>query len=208
MPRLFIISGCNGSGKTTASYSILPEMLDCSEFVNSDEFAKSLAPFNPEKAYVGASRYMLLKMKLLLERKADFCIETTLATRSLLKTIKLAQEQGYYVTILYLWLNSPDLAVARVKARVEAGGHNIREETVRRRYHVGLHYLFRDFMPLCDRWILCDNSNVPFSIVAENSENGTIVRDPEVFSRIKSVNEAYEKEILKARKEENRKKNV
>ena len=208
MPRLFIISGCNGSGKTTASYSILPEMLDCSEFVNSDEFAKSLAPFSPEKAYVGASRYMLLKMKLLLERKADFCIETTLATRSLLKTIKLAQEQGYYVTILYLWLNSPDLAVARVKARVEAGGHNIREETVRRRYHVGLHYLFRDFMPLCDRWILCDNSNVPFSIVAENSENGTIVRDSEVFSRIKSMNEAYEKEILKARKDENRKKNV
>ncbi len=208
MPRLFIISGCNGSGKTTASYSILPEMLDCSEFVNSDEFAKSLAPFSPEKAYVGASRYMLLKMKLLLERKADFCIETTLATRSLLKTIKLAQEQGYYVTILYLWLNSPDLAVARVKARVEAGGHNIREETVRRRYHVGLHYLFRDFMPLCDRWILCDNSNVPFSIVAENSENGTIVRDSEVFSRIKSMNEAYEKEILMATKEENRKKNV
>ena len=208
MPRLFIISGCNGSGKTTASYSILPEMLDCSEFVNSDEFAKSLAPFSPEKAYVGASRYMLLKMKLLLERKADFCIETTLATRSLLKTIKLAQEQGYYVTILYLWLNSPDLAVARVKARVEAGGHNIREETVRRRYHVGLHYLFRDFMPLCDRWILCDNSNVPFSIVAENSENGTIVRDSEVFNRIKSMNEAYEKEILKATKDENRKKNV
>ena len=204
MPRLYIISGCNGSGKTTASYSVLPEMLGCSEFVNSDEFAKSLAPFNPEKASVNASRYMLLKMRHLLGRRADFCIETTLATRSLLKVIRDAQNAGYYVTILYFWLTSPELAVARVKARVAAGGHNIKEETIRRRYHVGLHYLFRDFMPVCNRWILCDNSNVPFTIVAESSEDGTIVRDPEKFSKIKAVNEAYEKEL---KEEESKKKN-
>lgn len=204
MPRLFIISGCNGSGKTTVSYAILPEMLGCREFVNSDEFAKSLAPFNPESAYVGASRFMLLKMRRLLERKEDFCIETTLATRFLLRMIKEAQEDGYYVTILYLWLSSPDLAVERVKARVVAGGHNIKEETVRRRYHVGLHYLFRDFMPICDRWILYDNSENKFALVAESSENGLTVRDPEKFSKIKTVNEAYEKQL----KEERKKKNV
>ena len=204
MPRLFIISGCNGSGKTTATYAILPEILGCSEFVNSDEFAKSLAPFNPEKAYVGASRFMLLKMKSLLGRNADFGIETTLATRSLMKLIKEAKAKGYYVTILYLWLNSPELAIARVRSRVEAGGHNIKEETIRRRYHVGLHYLFREFMPLCDRWVLYDNSAGTLALVAESSENGTIVRDPEKFSRIKTTNEAYEKEL----KEENKRKNV
>lgn len=204
MPRLFIISGCNGAGKTTASYSVLPELLGCSEFVNSDEFAKSLAPFSPEKAYVGASRYMLMKMKYLMDRKADFCIETTLATRFLLKMIKEAQESGYYVTIIYFWLNSPELAVSRVKARVEAGGHNIKEETIKRRYHVGLHYLFRDFMPICNRWILCDNSESRYTIVAESSENGTVVNDPVKFSRIKSANEAYEKEL----KEELKKKHV
>ncbi len=195
MPRLFIISGCNGSGKTTASYAVLPEMLSCSEFVNSDEFAKSLAPFSPEKAYVGASRYMLLKTRRLLERRSDFCIETTLATRSLLKMIKDAQKMGYYVTILYFWLNSPDLAVLRVRSRVAAGGHNIKEETIRRRYHVGLHYLFRDFMPLCNHWILYDNSSGALSVVAESSEDGTFVRDQELFGRIKSVNEEYEKEL-------------
>ena len=147
---------------------------------------------------------MLLKMRNLLGRKVDFGIETTLATRSLLKMIKEAKAKGYYVTILYLWLNSPELAVARVKARVEAGGHNIKEETIRRRYHVGLHYFFRDFMPLCDRWILYDNSDGMLTVVAESSEGGTIVRDPEKFSRIKGINEAYEKEL----KEESRKKNV
>lgn len=204
MPRLFIISGCNGSGKTTASYAVLPELLGCREFVNSDEFAKSLAPFNPEKAYVAASRYMLMKMRYLLEKRSDFCIETTLATRSLLKMIKEAKEKGYHVTIMYLWLNSPDLAVQRVKARVVSGGHNIKEDTIMRRYSVGLHYLFRDFMPVCDRWILCDNSEDKLKIVAESSEAGITVRDPETFSKIKSMNSEYEKEL----KEEARKKNV
>lgn len=195
MPRLFIISGCNGSGKTTASYALLPEMLGCSQFVNSDEFAKSFSPFNPESAYVAASRYMLMKIRFLFQKKADFCIETTLATRSLLKMVKDAQQEGYYVTILYFWLNSPDLAVERVKARVAAGGHNIKEETIRRRYNLGLHYLLRKFMPLCDKWILADNSNVSFSIVAEGSENGVIIRDPDKFSRIQSINAEYEKSL-------------
>ena len=147
---------------------------------------------------------MLLKMRRLLERREDFAIETTLATRSMLKMIKDAQEAGYFVTILYLWLNSPDLAVARVKARVAAGGHNIKEETIRRRYSVGLHYLFRDFMPLCDRWILCDNSEDRLEIVAESSESGITVRNPETFGKIKSVNYEYEKEL----REEGKKRNV
>ena len=143
MPKLYIISGCNGAGKTTASYTLLPEMLECSQFVNSDEFAKGLAPFSPEKASIQASRLMLLKIRYLFRKKEDFGIETTLATRTLLKTISQAQDEGYTVTLMYFWLNSPDLAVARVKARVEAGGHNIPEETVRRRYGMGLKYFFR-----------------------------------------------------------------
>ena len=87
MPNLYIISGCNGSGKTTASYTVLPEMLGCSQFVNSDEFAKSFSPFNPADASISAGRFMLLKIRYLLHRRDDFCIETTLATSSLMRTI-------------------------------------------------------------------------------------------------------------------------
>ena len=57
--QLYIISGCNGAGKTTASYTVLPEILLCKEFVNADEIAKGLSPFNPESMAIEAGRLML-----------------------------------------------------------------------------------------------------------------------------------------------------
>ena len=167
MPRLYIISGCNGAGKTTASYTLLPEMLECRQFVNSDEFAKGLAPFSPESASIQASRYMLLKVRYLFRKRQDFAIETTLATRALLKMTRDAQEEGYTVTIIYFWLNSPDLAVERVKARVKAGGHNIPESTIRRRYEAGIHNLFELYIPICDYWMIADNSMSPMEVIAK-----------------------------------------
>lgn len=184
MPRLFIISGCNGSGKTTASYMLLPELLDCSEFVNSDEFAKSLAPFHPESAYITASRYMLRKSQYLFEKREDFCIETTLATRSLIKMVRSAQEQGYFVTVVYLWLRSPEIAVQRVAARVEAGGHDVPPDVIRRRYYAGLQYFFDTYAPVCDKWILVDNSETQFNIVAEGTRKGTTVRNVDLYQQI------------------------
>lgn len=184
---MYIISGPNGSGKTTASYSILPELLDCSEFVNSDEFAKHLSPFAPEGAYITASRLMLKKVDYLFERREDFCIETTLATRALIKLTRKAQQLGYYVTVLYLWLNSPDLAVERVAARVRSGGHDIPEETIRRRYRMGIHYLFHNYMQTCDKWILADNSAPPFSIIAEGTRKGLAIRDMEKYKTVRSL---------------------
>lgn len=191
MPRLYIISGCNGSGKTTASYSLLPEMLNCSEFVNSDEFAKSLSPFKPENASIQASRLMLMKIRYLLKKKSDFAVETTLATRTLLKTAKFAQKAGYTVTLLYFWLNSPELAIERVKARVESGGHNIPEETVIRRYHVGIDYFFHYYAPICERWILADNSQIPFRVIAEGSKNDVVnIKDADTYEMIRRTVES------------------
>ncbi len=185
---MYIISGCNGSGKTTASYSLLPEMLNCQEFVNSDEFAKSLSPFDPSKASIQASRYMIMKIRYLLRKQKDFAVETTLATRTLLKTAQMAQEAGYCVTLLYLWLNSPDLAVERVRARVTTGGHNISEETIRRRYNVGIYYFFNSYAPICERWILADNSQIPFRVIADGSKKDIVnIRDKETYAKIKAI---------------------
>ena len=190
MPRMYIISGCNGSGKTTASYTLLPELLDCSEFVNSDEFAKSLAPFHPETAYITASRFMLKKLRYLFTRREDFCIETTLATRSLLKMVRMAQDQGYFVTVVYLWLRDPEIAIKRVAARVEAGGHDVAPDIIRRRYYTGLEYFFDLYAPVCDKWMLVDNSEADFRIIAEGSAKGTTVRDLPTYQLIKETNDS------------------
>lgn len=194
MPNLYIISGCNGSGKTTASYTLLPDLLGCRQFVNSDEFAKSLSPFNPAAASVTASRYMMMKINYMLGRYEDFSIETTLATRSLLKIIEEAQSVGYEVTLLYFWLNSPELAVKRVRDRVAAGGHDIPENVIRRRYVMGLKYFFETYKPVCDHWILADNSKSPFTIVAKGSKHFSLIKDTEKFRLIWNIaypNEEY-----------------
>lgn len=184
MPRLYIISGCNGAGKTTASYSVLPEMLECTQYVNSDEFAKSLSPFDPDLASVSAGRYMLLKIKYLFDRNEDFCIESTLATRSLLRMVREAKANGYTVTIIYLWLNSPEMAIARVRDRVAAGGHNTPEHIIRRRYYMGLTYFFDEYAPECDRWILADNSSTPFKVVAEGNHSLVHIKDHVLYEHI------------------------
>ncbi len=163
VPYLYIIAGCNGAGKTTASYTLLPEMLKCKEFVNSDEIAKGLSPFNADSIAVAveASRIMYKRMKELIAAKETFAMETTLATRTVANLIKEAQKEGYYVTLLYFWLNTPELAIARVKERVAAGGHNVPENTIRRRYKAGIRNLFDLYLPICDYWMVTDNSMSP-----------------------------------------------
>jgi len=196
MPKLYIISGCNGSGKTTASYTMLPELLDCWEFVNSDEFAKGLSPFNPAAASVAAGRLMLKKIYYLFEKKADFCIETTLATRSLIKMVHEAKRQGYKVTLLYFWLPSPEMAIKRIEDRVKAGGHYIPENVVRRRYKMGISYLFDYYIPLVDRWMLADNSLKEYSLIAEGNKVETIVVDQIKYQYILEYSQMEEEETI------------
>ena len=167
MPRLYIIAGCNGAGKTTASYTILPDMLNCDEFVNSDEIAKRLSPNKPEESAIRASRLMMERIEELIDKGATFGVETTLATRTLVRVIAEAQKKGYIVTLVFFWLKMPELAVERVKLRVEAGGHYVPEVTIRRRYDVGIRNLFNLYIPVCDYWIMIDNSNNPSTIIAE-----------------------------------------
>ena len=102
----------------------------------------------------------------------------------------MAQSAGYTVTVLYFWLNSPELAVERVRARVEAGGHNIPEDTIRRRYNIGIYYFFNLYAPICERWILADNSQIPFRVVADGSKNEIInIKDEDTYSKILAISE-------------------
>jgi len=101
MLNLYIIAGCNGAGKTTASFTILPEMLNCKEFVNADSIAEGLSPFNPESVAFEAGRIMLQRIHELMKTKVDFAFETTLATRSYVSFLKNARNLGYRITLLF-----------------------------------------------------------------------------------------------------------
>lgn len=170
MPNLYLIAGCNGAGKTTASYAIFPQMLDCKEFVNLDEIAKGISPFHPESASIAAGRVVVERINALVKQGADFAVETTLATKSYVSFIKKAKAAGYFVTLVYFWLNSPELARKRVELRVRYGGHYVADEVVYRRYWAGMKNLFRMYIPISDYWILIDNSVDPFEIIAEGNK--------------------------------------
>jgi len=174
MANLYIIAGCNGAGKTTASYSVLPDMLGCKEFVNADEIARGLSPFQPEKVAIEAGRIMLNRIKGLTAYKVDFAFETTLSTKSYVQFIRNAHLEGYYVYLVYFWLNSPELAIERVKKRVAMGGHDIPNDIIRRRYWAGIKNLSQLYIPICDFWIMADNSVTPFQVVAEGFKSNHI----------------------------------
>jgi len=167
MPNLYIIAGCNGAGKTTASFTILPEMFDCEAFINADEIARGLSPLNPGKAAMEAGRIMLRKIEELIAKQQDFAFETTLATKSYSNTIEKAQSAGYQVTLVFFCLDSHSLAIERVKTRVLEGGHDIPKPVIIRRYDAGLRNLFKLYIPICDYWMLFDNSRPDLKLVAE-----------------------------------------
>ena len=166
-PKLFIISGCNGAGQTTASYSVLPELLGCREFVNADEIARGLSPFNPESVAIEAGKLMLRRINLLMAERKTFAIETTLATKSYVNTIKKAQELGYTVILLFFWLPSPEMAAERVAKRVSEGCHNITTDVIYRRYWAGLQNFFTIFAPIVDSWMFYDNIDTTILLADE-----------------------------------------
>ena len=156
--NLYIISGCNGAGKTTASFTILPEIIECKEFVNADEIAKGLSPFQPEKVSFEAGRIMLNRINELLREHESFAFETTLSTKSYKNKVLKAKQMGYTVTLLFFWLNNVELAKERVKTRVKEGGHDIPSDVIQRRYFKGIKNLFEIYMEIVNGALIFDNS--------------------------------------------------
>ena len=173
--QLYIIAGCNGAGKTTASFTILPEVLHCKEFINADEIAKGLSPFQPESVAMQAGRIMLARMDELLQKGETFAFETTLATKSYKQKIEWAQANGYEVTLLFFWLDSPNMAKKRVAQRVAEGGHSIPSETIERRYHNGIANLFAIYIDMVDICYIFDNSEGRKELIAQKERHKDIV---------------------------------
>lgn len=167
LSSLVIISGCNGAGKTTASYTVLPELLHIKEFVNADEIARGLSPFQPEKVSIEAGKIMLRRIQDLLSQRRDFAFETTLSTRSFVGLINRAKTLEYTINLIYFWLDSVELAIERVRIRVSEGGHDIPIDTITRRYFAGLNNFINLYCDKVDYWMLINNSKTKLELIAE-----------------------------------------
>lgn len=158
--QIVIIAGPNGAGKSTLAPYLLRDWLGLFEYVNADTIAQGLSAFRPEQAAFEAGRVMLSHLRELAANRENFAFETTLATRSYAPWLRHLRQQDYRLHISFVWLRSPEMAIQRVKDRVATGGHDISEETIRRRYVKGARNFFALYRPLAASWIVYDNSSL------------------------------------------------
>lgn len=161
--------------------------MDCKEFINADEIAKGISPFQPESVSFEAGRIMIQRINDLLDKDQSFAFETTLSTKSFAKTVIKAQEKGFVVSLIFFWLDSVELAKQRVAMRVSDGGHNIPEEVIERRYHRGVINLFKIYLSICDNIMCFDNSDkTPHLIFQKNAFEPIEIVNKKVFNKIKN----------------------
>jgi predicted ABC-type ATPase len=186
-PTLYIIAGCNGAGKTTASFSLLPSILKCDIFINADEIAREIAPGEVEKVAFEAGRQMIEQINARIRERETFAFETTLSARSYRETILFAQALGYHVTLLFFWLESVEMAIDRVARRVKEGGHNIDTEVIRRRYKRGIKNLFEIYIPLVSETMIYNNSfGIPELVVSKSLGRKFEIKNFEIWEKLKS----------------------
>jgi len=177
VPRVVVLAGINGAGKTTASLNLLANVLKIPTFVNADAIARGLNGLNPEGVSLAAGRLMLAELGELAARREDFAFETTLAARTYAGWLAGLRATGYEVYLYYYWLRSPDLAITRVADRVRAGGHHVPDATVRMRYARSVRNFFDLYRPQADQWEVYDNSYGQRELIAMGSVDEELIGD-------------------------------
>jgi predicted ABC-type ATPase len=185
-PTAIVLAGINGAGKTTASRSLLANTLKVMTFVNADVIAQGLSGFDPDAAALRAGRIMLEQLTELAAQRANFAFETTLAGRAYAGWVDSLRAAGYRIHLFYFWLNSPELAIARVATRVKKGGHHVPEATIRQRYERSIRNLFDLYMPVVTGWKVYDNSaeDRPQLLAKGKRDQPAIVFDPTGWSLV------------------------
>jgi predicted ABC-type ATPase len=183
---LYIITDCNCAGKTTASFSILPTIFKCKEFINADEIARGLSPFNPESVAIQAGRIMLERIGECLHKGLDFAIETTLSGKSYLKLIEKAKRLSYKVELIFFTLDSWQTAFERVKKRVTHGGHNIPKDVIKRRFFVGLKNLLTYYIEIVDQFSIYNN-NKNSILIADGTAGNIKIYNENIWNQLNKI---------------------
>lgn len=168
-PTVYVIAGPNGAGKTTFACTFLPRFAKCPHFINADLIAAGLSPLSPEASALEAGKLLLAQIDKFVQKRTDFGFETTLAGRSYRLLFRRLKERGYKIHAFFLWVPTVELALARIRERVQRGGHAVPEPDVRRRFQRGLTNFFRLYQPLFDAWVALDNSGAEPTVVAFQS---------------------------------------
>ena len=169
-PHVVVLAGPNGAGKSTAATILLKGALGVTEFVNMDVIAEGLSAFEPERVSLTAGKIMLTRLRELARQRASFAFETTLSGIRYSRLIPHWQVEGYHVKLIFLYLPSVELAIARVRARVAQGGHDIADPIIRSRFERGLINFSKVYRPLVDSWAIYDNSGVS-PVLIESGDN-------------------------------------
>jgi predicted ABC-type ATPase len=172
MPTLFLIAGPNGAGKTTFATEILTSDLKGVRFINADEIAKGLSPFDPASVAFKAGRILLEEVETLIGSGSSFALESTISGLGHARTIRSAKAAGFRIVIHFLWLPSPQESIARVRLRVKKGGHHVPSEDIRRRHPRLLHNLIHHYLPLADEWIFWSSKGFPPEPLASSATHG------------------------------------
>ncbi len=182
MPTLYLIAGPNGAGKTTFASRFLPEESGELEFVNVDLIARGLSPFDPDAAAAAAGRIALTRVGRLIRERKTFAWETTLSGRTTKAWVLKAKDAGYFIKLVFVWIQSLEESIERIQRRVREGGHAVPAQDVRRRFLKTLRNFFNDFCPLADAWKLFDNSHQSLRLVAAKKNNRAVIRDRALWS--------------------------
>jgi predicted ABC-type ATPase len=183
-PQCYIIAGPNGAGKTTFAMEFLPRFVRCLNFINPDLIAQGISPLDPSRSMTRAGRLVLEEIRRNVSRREDFAFETTLAGRTYCRQIQGMKVGGYVIRMVYLWLPSPDLALSRIQARVEAGGHSVPEADVRRRFGRSLANLFLMYRKLINSLYFFDNSGEVPIMIFQEEEGHMEVFDERLYQEI------------------------
>ncbi len=164
MKEIFILGGANGSGKSTFAVDLIEQTNYF--FLNADEIEKELDEPKTNAASVKAGRMFFDKIYELIKDEVSFIVESTLSGKSLLNIVKKAKENNYNISIIYVYLDSAETCIKRIKARVQKGGHFIPDDIVRRRYYRSLHNFWYRYKDLADDWKMYYNASVVIEAVA------------------------------------------
>lgn len=178
--RLIIVAGPNGAGKTTFARDYLQEYP--ADFLSADDLALKISPEQPELAKIEAGRQFSKKLQQCLQSGKNVVIESTLSGRSMQRIIRQARDAGYGITIVFLFLESAQACVLRVRERVQGGGHDVPESDIRRRFFRSRENFWDLYRGEADLWFLFYNTDAMFQVVAFGEGDGYEVTDEQAFS--------------------------